>query len=105
MSKVRERKLSFKAADENNLTIAETWLERIDRPWMNEPDATKRAWTGIDRRAVTRMKDAAVEDIQARYTTLYVFSDGSGLCEKRRDDWFVLDAGDVKALNGGQEND
>jgi|ERR1035438_8584435 hypothetical protein len=94
MSKVKELKLSFVAVDENNLTIAETWLEKIDRPWMSEPDANKRVGTGVDRRAVKQMKRAAVEDIQEgspRYTTLYVFSDGSGLWEKRQDDWFLAE--------------
>jgi hypothetical protein len=90
-----DKRLSFVAADENNLTRAETWLEKIDRPWMNEPDAHKRVATGIDRRAVRRMKDDAVDEIQdgsPRYTDLYVFADGSGLYEKRRDDWFIADS-------------
>ena len=86
------RKLSFKAADENSLTIAETWLEKIDRPWVNAKRS--RSYTDIDLNAVRRMKEAAVEEIQdasPRYTSLYVFSDGSGLYEKRQHDWFLAD--------------
>jgi len=58
--------------------------------------------TGIDRRAVKRMKGAAVDVIQdgsPRYTDLYVFADGSGLYEKHRDDWFTLSKEDVLVLS------
>ena len=86
MSKVKELKLCFEAADENNLSIAETWLERIDRPWMNEPDANKRAGTGIDRRAVRQMKGAAVEEmleLAVMSDCLNDFADRSGYIVRR----------------------
>ncbi|MGB8582457.1 MAG: hypothetical protein WCD47_16670 [Candidatus Sulfotelmatobacter sp.] len=40
----------------------------------------------------------AISEASPRYTTMYVFSDGSGLYEKREDDWFTLDADDEKRL-------
>jgi hypothetical protein len=98
------KKLSFKAVEQDNLTAAETWLERIDRPWMNGKTPNERVAAGIDRKAVRRMKEAAMEDIQdgsPHYTTLYVFTDGSALYEKRTDDWFIADS---ETVARAQEN-
>jgi hypothetical protein len=81
------------------VSIAEEWLERIDQPWMSEPDPEKRPGVGIDKRAVRRMKDAAKDVLQVaspRYTDIYVFADGTGLWLKREDDWFPMDADDVE---------
>jgi hypothetical protein len=89
------KELSFVPADKNKLTIAETWLERIDRPWVRTKNAHQRTRTGIDRRAAKRMKKAALEDIQDG-TSLYFFKDGSCLWEKHQDEWFVLDAENAK---------
>jgi hypothetical protein len=48
------KNLSFEPVDENNLTIAEQWLEKIDKPMMEH------GWTaGIDRKALRQMKKAA----------------------------------------------
>ena len=72
------------------MTIAEKWLEQIDRPLKKD------GWTaGINHNAVKQMKDAAADCIpegSPRYTTLYVFADSSGMYEKRADDWFIADA-------------
>jgi len=86
-------KSSFVPADENNLT--ETWLEKIDRPWWNKKTPDERVATGLDRRALCQMKGAAedaISEASPRYTTMYIFSDGSGLYEKQTDDWFIADA-------------
>jgi hypothetical protein len=72
---------------------AEQWLKRIDKPA-----------NGIDRAAVRRMKGAAedcIQDASPRCTDLYIFSDGSGLWEKRQDDWFLADA---ETIAEAQEN-
>jgi hypothetical protein len=85
------------------LTVAETWLEKIDRPLMNAP---RGSWVGIDRRAVRRMRDAAEDVLQSaspRYTDIFVFADGTGIYEKRQDDWFVLDAEEVIEHGGEPE--
>jgi hypothetical protein len=83
-------KSSFVPANEDNMAIAERWLDKIDRP------LEKDGWTaGIDRNAVKQMKNAATDCIpegSPRYTTLYVFADGSGMYEKRTDDWFIAEA-------------
>jgi hypothetical protein len=59
------------------MTIAETWLRKIDKPMtVGGFDA------GINRKAVGRMKDAAEDVIQngsPRCTDIFVFADGSGL--------------------------
>jgi len=71
------------------ISIAETWQERIDRPQK------KGGWyAGINKQAVKRMMDAAVDVLQSasrRCTDLYIFRDGSSLYEKRRDDWYTAD--------------
>jgi hypothetical protein len=67
-------------------TIAEQWLELID---STEP---------ISRKTVKRMKGAAVDVVQEgspRCTDIYIFSDGSGLWEKREDDWFIAETTQV----------
>ena len=79
-------------------TIAEQWEEKIDRPWRSEPDSNRRKWTEIDRKAVRQMKAAAADVLSKasqRYTDIYVFADGSGLWEKRTDDWFTADEEEV----------
>jgi hypothetical protein len=99
-------KLSFVAADKDKLTIAERWLKKIDAPWMNKETPSERAETGIDRRAVRRMKAAAedvIQDGSPRLTDLYVFADDSGLYEKRTDDWFIADAESI--ARGHQEHE
>jgi hypothetical protein len=73
------------------LSVAETWQERIDRPLAKAPAG---AWAVIDRRAVRRMKEAAVDVLQnasGRYTDIFVFADGTGIYEKRQDDWYVAE--------------
>jgi len=94
-------KCSFVPADENNLTEAETWLEKIDRPWWNKKTPDERVSTDLDRKALRQMKGVAEEassEASPRHTTLHTFVDGSGLYEKQKDDWFTLDADDVKRL-------
>lgn len=83
------------AKKQEKQTVAEQWLEKIDRPM----DEAKNFDAGTDKRAVRRMKDAA-EDVlpcaSRRYTDVYVFSDGSGLYLKREDDWYPLDTEEVE---------
>jgi hypothetical protein len=83
-------------------TIAERWLNKIDNPSPATP-------SGISHDAVERMKDAAEDVIQCaspRYTDLYIFEDGSGLWEKRKDDWFIADEDTIaRARSEGGEND
>ena len=63
-------------------TKAEQWLEQIDKT------------DTVSRKTVKRMKGAAVDVVQEgspRCTDIYIFSDGSGLWEKREDDWFIAE--------------
>jgi hypothetical protein len=72
-------------------TKAAKWLERIDKPVA-----------GVDRSAVRRMKGSATEvfqDASPRCTDLYVFSDDSGLWEKRQDDWFIAEQDTIAAAH------
>jgi hypothetical protein len=74
-------------------TIAETWQEKIDRPLPKYKD--------IDHDAVRKMKGAAedvLHETSPRYNDLFVFSDGSGIYEKRPDDWFVSSPEEVTEL-------
>lgn len=74
------------------MTIAEQWLHRIDKPER------------MNRTTIRRMKDAAVNELQEASpmrTEVFVFADGSGLYEKRQDDWFPLAAVAVTALSKG----
>jgi hypothetical protein len=80
-------------------TIAEQWLEKIDHPNVATP-------SGISRDAVERMQDDAVDVLQGasgRYTDVFVFEDGSGLYEKRKNDWYPMDAEEVKQAQGEDE--
>jgi hypothetical protein len=89
-------------------TIAEKWLEKIDRPWMSGKTPSDRVAAGIDRRAVRSMKDAAENVLQSaspRYTDIFVFADGTGVYEKRQDDWFVMDAAAVREHGGESDDD
>lgn len=82
-------------------TIAEHWLEKIDHPKPPTP-------CGISRDAVDRMMgDAAdvIQDGSPRYTDLYVFRDGSGIYEKRQDDWFVMEAEDMPGYSEPEEDE
>jgi hypothetical protein len=88
-------------------TIAEKWLEKIDRPWMSGKTPGDRVAAGIDRRAVRSMKDAAENVLQSaspRYTDIFVIADGTGVYEKRQDDWFAMDADEVRE-HGGEADD
>ena len=90
------------------MTIAEQWLEKIDRSWMSGKTPDERVAAGIDRRAVRQMKDTAENVLQSaspRYTDIFVFRDGSGIYEKRQDDWFVLDADEVREHGGEADDD
>ena len=82
------------------LTIAERWLDKIDRPLQ------KGGWNqGIDRNAVRRMKTAAtdvLQDASPRCSDIYVFADGSGLWLKRQDDWFLADPATFAAAQEAQ---
>jgi hypothetical protein len=65
---------------------AEQWIQKIDNP------RTAGGYgSGINKRAVERMQGAAEEVGEVRGTYIYVFKDGSGLYEKRRDDWYPAD--------------
>lgn len=75
-------------------TIAEAWLERIDRPITKAQAAGGWNGEGIDKRAVKRMIDAAVYVLpgaSGRCTDIFIFKDGSSLYEKRKDDWYPED--------------
>jgi hypothetical protein len=95
-------KSSSVAADEGNLTIAEQWLDKIDRPLKKD------GWTaGIDHNAAKQMRGAAADCIpegSPRYTTLYVFEDGSGIYEKRKNDWFIAEAETIAREQGKQNS-
>jgi hypothetical protein len=81
------------------MSKAEEWLERIDHP-ETEGD--------IDRRAVRRMQDGAVDVLQeaSRMSTdIFVFADGSGLYEKRKDDWFPMNAEEVRHAQGEDDEE
>ena len=83
-----------------NQTKAEQWLQQIDRPLKQD------GWTaGIDRNTVKQMKRAAtdvLQDASPRCTDIYVFADGSGLWEKRPEDWFLADPETIAAAQEGQ---
>lgn len=84
------------------MTIAETWLQRIDKPMaVGGFDA------GISKKAVKRMQESAVnilQDASPRCTDIYVFADGSGLWLKRQDDWYPADEDRIAELLA-EEND
>ena len=63
-------------------SIAETWLQRIDKP------RNSAHYLAVNRQAVGRMQDAAVDVKEYSGSYLYIFEDGSSLYEKHRDDWF-----------------
>jgi hypothetical protein len=67
-------------------TIAEKWLDRIDRPK-----------NGINRDAVRRMQEDATDVLESYGSYLYIFEDESGLWEKRDDDWYPIDEDIIKA--------
>ena len=76
--------------------------EKIDRPLQKGGSDA-----GIDHNAVKQMKDAAADFIpegSPRYTTLYVFEDGSGIYEKRKDDWFIAEAETIAREQGKQNS-
>ena len=78
------------------LTIAETWLPRIDKP-ISESGFS----AGISKKTVKRMQESAVnilQDASPRGSDIYVFADGSGLWLKRQDDWFLADPETVATL-------
>jgi hypothetical protein len=71
------------------MTIADTWLQRIDKPM-----AAGGFDAGINKKAVKRMQESAVNILQEaspRCSDIYVFADGSGLWLKRQDDWYPAD--------------
>jgi hypothetical protein len=84
------------------MTIAETWLRRIDKPMaVGGFDA------GINKKAVKRMQESAVnilQDASPRCSDIYVFADGSGLWLKRHDDWYPADEDRIAELLE-EEND
>lgn len=61
-------------------TIAEKWLQKIDKPNGD-----------ISKQSVEQMQGAAVTVGDKGMDYVYVFSDGSGLYEKRRDEWYPLE--------------
>jgi hypothetical protein len=84
------------------MTIAETWLQRIDKPM-----AAGGFDAGISKKAVKRMQESAVnilQDASPRCTDIYVFADGSGLWEKRPKDWYPADEDTIAELLA-EEND
>jgi hypothetical protein len=84
------------------MTIAETWLQRIDKPM-----AAGGFDAGISKKAVKRMQEWAVkilQDASPRCSDIYVFTDGSGLWEKRTDDWYPADEDRIAELLA-EEND
>jgi hypothetical protein len=81
------------------MTIAETWLQRIDKPM-----AAGGFDAGISKKAVKRMQESAVnilQDASPRCSDIYVFADGSGLWLKRQDDWFLADPETIAAAQEG----
>lgn len=64
-------------------TIAQQWLEKIDKP--NRREVRDRS---IDKRAVEQMTDNAADAQEYGASYVYIFDDGSSLYEKRRDDWY-----------------
>jgi|ERR1700733_3867622 len=68
----------------NNSNKAQQWTEVIDHPTGIQGTGQM----GINRRAVKRMQDAAVDVQEHGGSYLYIFEDGSSLYEKRRDDWY-----------------
>jgi hypothetical protein len=86
------------------VTIAEKWLEVIDRPTGVKGTGNG---VGIDRNAVRRMKTSAVYALQEaspRGTDIYVFADGSGLWLNRPNDWYPADEETIAELVA-EEND
>jgi hypothetical protein len=84
------------------VTIAETWLHRIDQPM-----AERGFDAGINRKAVKRMQESAVnvlQDASPRGSDIYVFADGSGLWLKRQNDWYPADEDRIAELLT-EEND
>jgi hypothetical protein len=84
------------------MTIAETWLQRIDKPM-----AAGGFDAGVSKKAVKRMQESAVtilQDASPRCTDIYVFADGSGLWLKRQDDWYPADEDRIAELLA-EEND
>jgi hypothetical protein len=79
-------------------TIAEQWLEKIDHPALATP-------SGISRDEIERMQEDAVDVLQSFGDDIYVFEDGSGLYEKRKDDWYPADEETIKDLQGEDEED
>lgn len=83
------------------MAIAEQWLEVIDRPLKEHGSGA-----GINRKAVRRMKKAAVDALQdanPRGGNILVFKDGSGLWEKRKDEWFPADEERIAELQKENE--
>jgi hypothetical protein len=84
------------------MTIAETWLQRIDKPM-----AADGSDSGISKKVVKRMQESAVnilQDASPRCSDIYVFADGSGLWLKRQDDWYPADEDTIAELLA-EEND
>jgi hypothetical protein len=82
-------------------TEAEKWLKKIDCRAKATPSS-------ISRDAVELMQDDAVNVLQGasgRYTDVFVFKDGSGLYEKRKDDWYHMDAEEVKQTQGEDDEE
>lgn len=78
------------------MTIAETWLQKIDNPM---PPVS--SYSGISKKAVKCMQESAVNllrEASPRCSDIYVFADGSGLWEKRQDDWFPADEDTIAEL-------
>jgi len=74
---------------------AKQWIEVIDRGTLT---------ANVNRKAIKRMKEAAVDVIQDGadpFRDLYIFSDGSALYEKRKDDWYPADE---ETIARAQEN-
>ena len=89
-----------------DMSTAEIWLERIDRPWRKAKNASEREDTGISKSAVRRMIDAAVDvfpDASPRNSHIHVFNDGSGLWEKSKGDWRLADEETIAELKAENE--
>jgi hypothetical protein len=104
LSPFMQRQKDEQQAAIRDMSTAEIWLERIDRPWRK----VKNAWagTGISKSAVRRMTDAAVDvfpDASPRNSDIYVFDDGSGLWEKSKGDWRLADEETIAELKAENE--
>ena len=76
------------------MNSAQDWIGIIEKPL--KPGS----YAGINKQAVRRMKDAAVDVIQEggpRCTDIFIFKDGTGLYEKRKDDWYPADTEVISA--------